>query len=279
MFKKDLKLMVGMFYRVNNVNNLAELENAANLARQNSDKPCLIITRTHIGYGSPNKQDSASAHGAPLGVEEVKLTKKNLGWNYEEEFFIPEEVKKHFAGIKECGNEAEEIWKKQFDNFKKKFPSEAELFEKIFDGDLGDEWEKHLPTFSEAMATRAASGKVLNAIAPYLPTLIGGSADLAESNNTHLKDYKSFSADNKNGRNIHFGVREHAMGAMLNGMALYGGVIPYGATFFNFFRLPSSGSSTKCIDETQNNFLFLLTIVLVLAKMVQLTNQLNNLHL
>lgn len=221
-------------YRVNDVNNLSELENAVNLARKNSDKPCLIITRTHIGYGSPNKQDSASAHGAPLGVEEVKLTKKNLGWTYEEEFFIPEEVKKHFAGIKECGNEAEELWRKQFDNYKKKFPSEAELFEKIFNGDFGDEWEKHLPTFSEAMATRAASGKVLNAIAPYLPTLIGGSADLAESNNTNLKEYKSFSADNKNGRNIHFGVREHAMGAILNGMALYGGVIPYGGTFLIF---------------------------------------------
>lgn len=221
-------------FHVNDVNNLSELESVTNLARQNSDRPGLIITRTHIGFGSPNKQDTSAAHGAPLGVEEVKLTKKNLGWNYEEEFFIPEDVKSHFAGIKDCGNEAEELWRKQFDNYKKKFPSEADLFEKIFNGDFGDEWEKHLPTFSEAMATRAASGKVLNAIAPYLPTLIGGSADLAESNNTHLKDYKSFSPENKNGRNLHFGVREHAMGAILNGMALYGGVIPYGGTFLIF---------------------------------------------
>lgn len=221
-------------YRVNDVNNLPELENAANLARQDSDKPCLIITRTHIGYGSPNKQDSASSHGAPLGVEEVRLTKKNLGWNYEEEFFIPEEVKNHFAGIRKCGEETEELWKRQFEEYKKKFPSDAELFEKIFKGDFGEEWEKHLPSFSEAMATRAASGKVLNVIAPYLPTLIGGSADLAESNNTNLKDYESFSAKNKNGRNLHFGVREHAMGAILNGMALYGGVIPYGGTFLIF---------------------------------------------
>lgn len=221
-------------YRVNDVNNLSELENAANLARQNSDKPCLIITRTHIGYGSPNKQDTAAAHGAPLGVEEVKLTKKNLGWNYDEEFFIPEEVKNHFAGIKDCGKEAEEIWNKQFEEYKKMYPSEAELFEKIFNGEYGNEWEKHLPEFSEAMATRAASGKVLNSISPYLPTLIGGSADLAESNNTHLKDYKSFSADNKSGRNLHFGIREHAMAAILNGMELYGGVIPYGGTFLIF---------------------------------------------
>uniref|UniRef100_A0A7V2ZMC1 Transketolase n=1 Tax=Ignavibacterium album TaxID=591197 RepID=A0A7V2ZMC1_9BACT len=221
-------------YRVNDVNNLSELENTANLARQNSDKPCLIITKTHIGYGSPNKQDSASAHGAPLGIEEVKLTKKNLGWNYEEDFFIPEEVKNHFTGIRKCGEEAEDLWRKQFEDYKKKFPSEADLFQNIFNGNFGEEWEKYLPSFSEAMATRAASGKVLNAIAKYLPTLIGGSADLAESNNTHLKDYKSFSAENKNGRNLHFGVREHAMGAILNGMALYGGVIPYGGTFLIF---------------------------------------------
>lgn len=221
-------------YRVNDVNNLSELENTANLARQNSDKPCLIITKTHIGYGSPNKQDSASAHGAPLGIEEVKLTKKNLGWNYEEDFFIPEEVKNHFTGIRKCGEEAEDLWRKQFEDYKKKFPSEADLFQNIFNGNFGEEWEKYLPSFSEAMATRAASGKVLNAIAKYLPTLIGGSADLAESNNTHLKDYKSFSAENKSGRNLHFGVREHAMGAILNGMALYGGIIPYGGTFLIF---------------------------------------------
>ncbi len=221
-------------FNVDDVNNLSELGTAANLARENSDKPCLIITRTHIGYGSPNKQDSASAHGAPLGVEEVKLTKKNLGWNYEEDFYIPDEVKSHFAGIKECGREAEELWNKLFESYKKDYPELADLFERIFRQDFGDEWEKHLPVFSEAMATRAASGKVLNSIARYLPTLIGGSADLAESNNTYLKEFKSFSADNKNGRNIHFGVREHAMGAILNGMALYGGIIPYGGTFLIF---------------------------------------------
>lgn len=221
-------------YRVNDVNNLAELESMANLAKQNSNKPCLIITKTHIGFGSPNKQDTAAAHGSPLGVEEVKLTKKNLGWNYEEDFFIPEEVKNHFAGIKKLGKETEELWNKQFESYKQKFPAEAELLEKIFSGNFGNEWEKHLPSFSESMATRAASGKVLNAIAPFLPSLIGGSADLAESNNTYLKDYKSFSAENKNGRNLHFGIREHAMGAILNGMALYGGIIPYGGTFLIF---------------------------------------------
>lgn len=220
--------------RVNDVNDLSELETAAQQARNNSDKPTLIITKTHIGFGSPNKQDTSAAHGAPLGADEVKLTKKNLGWPYEEEFFVPAEVYEHFAGIKQCGKEAEEMWNKLFFSYKEKFPQEAELFENIFKNNFGNEWEEKIPVFTEAMATRAASGKVLNAIAKDLPTLIGGSADLAESNNTTLKDYKSFSAENRGGRNIHFGVREHAMGAMLNGMALYGGVIPYGATFLIF---------------------------------------------
>lgn len=220
--------------RVNDVNDLSELETAAQQARNNSDKPTLIITKTHIGFGSPNKQDTSAAHGAPLGADEVKLTKKNLGWPYEEEFFVPAEVYEHFAGIKQCGKEAEEMWNKLFFSYKEKFPQEAELFENIFKNNFGNEWEEKIPVFTEAMATRAASGKVLNAISKDLPTLIGGSADLAESNNTTLKDYKSFSAENRGGRNIHFGVREHAMGAMLNGMALYGGVIPYGATFLIF---------------------------------------------
>jgi transketolase len=219
---------------VNDVNNLSELQTAAQQARNNSDKPTLIITKTHIGFGSPNKQNTSAAHGAPLGVDEVKLTKKNLGWPYEEDFFVPAEVYDHFAGIKQCGKEAEEIWNKLFISYKEKFPQDAELFENIFNNNFGSEWEEKIPVFTEAMATRAASGKVLNAIAKDLPTLIGGSADLAESNNTTLKDYKSFSAENRGGRNIHFGVREHAMGAMLNGMALYGGVIPYGATFLIF---------------------------------------------
>ncbi|WP_337872939.1 transketolase [Ignavibacterium sp.] len=219
---------------INDVNDISELETAAQQARSNSDRPTLIITKTHIGYGSPNKQDSSAAHGAPLGTEEVKLTKKNLGWIYEEDFFVPSEVYEHFAGIRKCGEEAEEMWNKLFISYKEKFPQEAKLFEKIFSNDFGNEWEEKIPVFTEAMATRAASGKVLNAVAKDLPTLIGGSADLAESNNTALKDYKSFSAENRSGRNIHFGVREHSMGAILNGMALYGGVIPYGATFLIF---------------------------------------------
>jgi len=221
-------------FRVNDVNNLPELESVAQQAINNSDKPTLIITKTHIGFGSPNKQDTSAAHGAPLGVDEVLLTKKNLGWNYKEEFYVPAEVYEHFSDVIKRGKELERTWENLFLSYKEKYPEDAILFERIFNNDFGNQWEEKIPYFTEPMATRAASGKILNAIAKDLPTLIGGSADLAESNNTTLKDFKSFSSENRNGRNIHFGIREHAMGAMLNGMALYGGIIPYGATFLVF---------------------------------------------
>jgi transketolase len=221
-------------FRVNDVNNLPELESAVQQAINNSDKPTLIITKTHIGFGSPNKQDTSAAHGAPLGVDEVLLTKKNLGWDYKEEFYVPAEVYEHFSDVIQRGKELERTWENLFLSYKEKYPEDAILFERIFNNDFGNQWEEKIPYFTEPMATRAASGKILNAIAKDLPTLIGGSADLAESNNTTLKDVKSFSSENRNGRNIHFGIREHAMGAMLNGMALYGGIIPYGATFLVF---------------------------------------------
>lgn len=220
--------------KINDVNNIDEVESASKIAKEKCDKPTLIITKTNIGYGSPNKQDSASSHGAPLGVDEVKLTKKNLGWPEEKEFYVPDEVYAHFKGIKECGIEAEEIWNKQFEAYSKKYPDDAKVFNSALSGNYGLDWEKDLPLFTDAIATRAASGKVLNAIAKHFPTLIGGSADLSDSNNTPLKNYSVFTSEQKSGRNIHYGVREHAMGAMLNGMALYGGVIPYAGTFLIF---------------------------------------------
>ncbi len=222
--------------KVLDVNNLSELESAV-LKAQNSDRPVIIITNTHIGYGSPNKQDTAGVHGSPLGEEEVKLTKRNLGWPEDETFYVPEEVKEHFAIVKENGGRLEQEWNEMFEEYKAKYPEEAELFENIFSGKFGNDWEKKLPVFNdytEKLATRAASGKVLNSIAAGLPTLFGGSADLAPSNNTYLKEYPDFSANNRQGRNLHFGIREHAMAGILNGMALYGGVIPYGGTFLVF---------------------------------------------
>jgi len=197
----------------------------------------LIITKTHIGYGSPNKQDTASSHGSPLGEEEVKLTKENLNWPADKTFFIPKEVIEHFKPMRLKGKKSEDDWNKLFNSYKANYPKEAALFKSVMNGDFGDKWKSKLPSYknpSEKVATRSASGDVLNSIAESLPTLIGGSADLAPSNNTMLKGIGKFSAENRSGRNFHFGVREHGMASILNGMALYGGVIPYGGTFLVF---------------------------------------------
>lgn len=221
---------------VEDVNDLSQLESAI-VRSQKDSRPSLIITKTHIGYGSPNKQDKETAHGSPLGEEEVKLTKRNLGWEEDKFFFVPNDVADHFASLKNQFSSYETEWKNLFDEYKKEFPNEAAQFEKIFNGDFGEEWKEYLPKFNDdgkKIATRQASGAALNAVKKYLPTLIGGSADLAPSNNTFLKDEGTFSAKNYSGRNFHFGIREHAMGSLLNGMALYGGVIPYGGTFLVF---------------------------------------------
>jgi transketolase len=219
------------------VNNSDQVDRAIKLCRSTCDKPTLIITKTHIGYGSPNKQDKSSSHGAPLGEEEVKLTKRNLEMPEDKTFYVADEVYSHFKGIAECGQEAEDMWNKTLDEYKITYPKDYALFESVLKYQFDKEWLNHLPKFddlSEKIATRVASGKVLNAAAIDIPGLIGGSADLNESNMTHIKSSKSFSAEDRKGKNIHFGIREHAMGAVLNGMAIYGGVIPFGATFLIF---------------------------------------------
>ena len=219
------------------VNDCNQVERAIKLARSVSDKPTLIITKTHIGYGSPNKQDKSSAHGAPLGEEEVKLTKRTLGMPEDKTFYVPDEVYSHFKGIAECGQEAEDLWNKKLDEYKIKYPKDYSLFESVMNLEFEQEWMNHLPKFedyNEKIATRVASGKVLNAAVIDIPTLIGGSADLNESNMTHIKSSTSFSSTDRKGKNIHFGIREHAMGSILNGMAVYGGIIPFGATFLIF---------------------------------------------
>ncbi len=222
---------------VNDVNDLNQIDAALKAAQDETNKPSLIITKTHIGYGSPNKQDSSSAHGSPLGEDEVKLAKKNLGWPEDSSFLIPGEVHTLFNSVKEKGEKAEQEWNQIFTDYKTKYPVDADLFLKMMTGEIGDEWKDKIPEFKDegkAMATRAASGKILNAIADYLPGLIGGSADLAPSNNTYLKNYSNFTAQDRSGRNFHFGIREHGMASILNGMAMYGGIIPYGGTFLIF---------------------------------------------
>ena len=219
------------------VNDTVQVERAIKLAQTKYDKPILIVTKTHIGYGSPNKQDKSSSHGAPLGEDEVKLTKKNLGMPEDKTFFVPDEVYLHFKGIAECGQEAEDVWNKSLDEYKANYPQDYALFESVLNYKFEEKWMNHLPKFedyTEKISTRVASGKVLNAAAIDIPTLLGGSADLNESNMTEIKSSKSFSAANRKGKNVHFGIREHAMGSVLNGMAIYGGIVPFGATFLIF---------------------------------------------
>jgi len=213
------------------------IEAAIHAAREEAERPSLIVCHTHIGYGSPNKQDTAGVHGSPLGEEEVRLTKEALGWPPETRFFIPEEALVVFRQAVEQGQQAETQWRETFEHYKAAYPEDGVLLETLWADELPAGWADALPTFTLGdgpLATRKASGAVLNALAPALPTLIGGSADLAPSNSTLLKDCADFQRETPAGRNLHFGVREHAMGSILNGMALYGGVFPYGGTFMVF---------------------------------------------
>lgn len=218
------------------INDLEAIQVAIKNAKNETTKPSLIKVRSIIGYGSPNKENTAAAHGSPLGKDEVRLVKENFGFDPDKSFIIPKEVADfyHQAGKKSAKNEAE--WNKLYKNYKKRHPELAKEYEDITAGKLPEGWEKKLPIFEagEDLATRKASGKTLNAIAEYFPQLIGGSADLAPSTDTNLDNYKSFSAKNRDGRNFHFGIREHAMGAVLNGMVLSNYLIPYGATFLIF---------------------------------------------
>ena len=223
--------------RVDDGNDLDAIDDAIDAAKAELQRPTMIIVKTHIGYGSPNKQDSADAHGAPLGEEEIKLTREQLGWDFEEPFFVPVEVISEWGKCRDRGAQYQQQWLKVYHQYKKAFPADAEELTRRCAGALPDDWDADLPSFEAEVgdvATRSVSGKVLNAIAAKMPELMGGSADLGPSNNTVIKGASSFGPDTHDGRNMHFGVREHAMGGILNGMALHGGVRPYGATFLVF---------------------------------------------
>jgi len=222
--------------RVEDGNDLEALDRAIVGAQRERARPSMIIVRTHIGWGSPHKQDTADAHGAPLGVEEIKLTKQNLGWPSLEPFYVPEEALEHWRTAKARGARLEAEWRKRWDAYRAAEPDLAAELDRRFTGRLPEGWDSALPSFGpkDAQATRAASGKVLNAIAPKIPELIGGSADLTGSNNTEIKGAGVFTATNHAGRNFHFGIREHGMGAAMNGLALHGGFIPFGGTFLIF---------------------------------------------
>jgi transketolase len=217
-------------------NNIEAIAKLIVQAQEEKTKPSLIIVHTHIGYGSP-KQDTAAAHGAPLGAEDLKLTKQNLNWPLEPSFYVPDEVLNHLREAVEKGEKADKEWIKRFDAYAKEYPDLAIEWQKFKRGELIDGWDKDLPVFDSKkgpIATRSASGEVLNAVALKIPNLFGGSADLAPSTDTYLRGLGDFLKDDHMGRNLHFGIREHAMGSILNGMFLHGGIIPFGATFLIF---------------------------------------------
>lgn len=222
--------------RVDDANDLNALEKALAAFKADKTGPTLIIVKSHIGFGSPNKQDTHSAHGAPLGDDEIALTKKAYGWTYDK-FTVPDGVYDHMAGgLGKRGAAARKAWEEMYRRYETQHPQEARTLDMMLKKELPADWDKNLPTFAadpKGIATRASSGKVLNAVAKAVPWLIGGSADLAPSTNTLLDGETSFLHDNYAGRNLHFGIREHAMGSILNGMALTH-LRPYGATFFVF---------------------------------------------
>lgn len=222
---------------VDDGNDIEAIASAIENAKKEKQRPSLIKVRTHIAFGSPNKADTASAHGSPLGEDELKLVKENFGFDPGKKFAVADDVLTFYREKGKAGIQKEKDWNELYQKYKTQYPGEAAEYELFSSGNLPEGWDNDLPVFNagdKGMATRKASGKMLNAIAPKLPMLIGGSADLAPSTDTNLNAYQSFSGLNRGGRNFHFGIREHAMGAILNGMALTKGIIPYGATFLIF---------------------------------------------
>ncbi|HET7552665.1 MAG TPA: transketolase [Gemmatimonadaceae bacterium] len=224
--------------RVEDANDLDALDKAITLAQSVTDRPSLIIVRSHIAYGSPNKHDTAEAHGAALGEHEVQLTKENLGWpKPDDQFFVPDEALRVWRDAGARGKELRKAYEARLKEYTAKHPDEARELDRRLRGELPADWRSAMPVFeasAKGLATRAASSKVLNAFAARIPELMGGAADLAPSTKTLLDDSGAFEHDNFRGRNMHFGIREHAMGAAMNGMALHGGIIPYGGTFLIF---------------------------------------------
>ncbi|MEF8940703.1 MAG: transketolase, partial [Salinivenus sp.] len=226
--------------RVEDANDLDAVDAALAAAKAETDRPSLIVVRSHIGYGSPNKQDTAAAHGAPLGAEEVRLAKENLGWPTGEPFHVPDGVRTHMRQAVEAGAAQKQEWDALFADYEDAHPGRARRYERWLDRDPAPGWEEDLPTFEattdtgEQLATRKASGLTLSELAPEVGYLVGGSADLTGSNKTDVPGRSDFQADNPGGRYFRFGVREHAMAGAMNGMALHGGLQPYGGTFLIF---------------------------------------------
>ncbi len=218
-------------------NDVEAIEEAIRNAREEKDRPSIILVRTHIGYGSPNKQDTPGVHGEPLGPEETRLTKQNLGWVIDPPFFVPPEALDYFRKALSEGDRREKEWREVFSAYEEEYPELAKEWKRVMSGKLPDGWDCDIPRFEPdgtGIATRVASGNVLNSIASHVTNLMGGSADLAPSTKTIMACSGDFQPGEYHNRNLRFGVREHAMAGILNGMALHGGIIPYGATFLIF---------------------------------------------
>jgi transketolase len=223
---------------IEDVNDLAAIDQAIADAKADPSRPTLVVTRTHIGYGSPKKQDTASAHGEPLGADEVVATKKALGWaRPDETFWVPDEALANWRTARERGGRAHVEWLKQLDAYRAAHPADAAELERRLAGRTPDGWQKAIPEFTKengSVASRAASNTVLNALVGVLPELMGGSADLTPSNGTAVKSWRNFAPGAYDARYVHFGIREHGMAAIMNGMALHHGVLPFGGTFLIF---------------------------------------------
>jgi transketolase len=238
-------------------NDLDAIEAAIRAAQEVRDRPSLISVKTIIGFGMPTA-GTRKAHSDAPGAEAVRATKRSLGWPEDREFFIPDEALQHFRRSVEAGAHAEREWNELVARYAAAHPTEGRAWAEMMSGELPTGWEAHLPSFADAkpMATRQASGEVINALAPHLPVLFGGSADLGPSNNTDIKDGGSFAPDNHAGRIIHFGVREHAMGAALTGISLNGGLIPYGGTFLAFSDYMKPAIRLAALSHVQVVYVF-----------------------
>ena len=238
-------------------NDLNAIEAAIRDAQSVADQPSLISVKTTIGYGMPTA-GTRKAHSDAPGEDAVRETKRHLGWPEDKQFYVPEEALAHFRRSIDRGAKYEKEWNELVGEYGKKHEDLGKLFQETMSGELPADWEQHLPSFedAEAVATRVASGKVINALAPHMPMLIGGSADLGVSNNTDIKDGGSFEAGSYDGRILHFGVREHAMGSTMTGMSLNGGLIPFGGTFLTFSDYMRPAIRLACLSEIQVIYVF-----------------------
>ena len=238
-------------------NDVAVIEAAIRDAQAVADRPSLISVKTTIGYGMPTA-GTRKAHSDPPGEDAVRETKRHLGWPEDKFFYVPDEALAHFRKALERGQQYEQEWDELIDKYEEKHQDLGQMWRTMMDGKLPEDWEQHLPSFEDAkeVATRVASGQVINAIAPHLPMLIGGSADLGVSNNTDIKDSGDFEAGSYDGRIVHWGIREHCMGSTMTGMALNGGLIPYGGTFMCFSDYMRPSIRLACLSEVQVIYVF-----------------------